>query len=453
MAAATMAEHQAVGDQGHHAGGRLLLLRDAGEIVEKTLRDLAVRFGGTFSEADREDIAQEAYRKVLEADRRGIVVRAPLAMVKKAARNLALDRLRASGRVDQLSAELVAAGASADPESVILTRADLVRGIEAAEQLPPEQKAVYRATVIDGLSPQEACRLLSMPRSTFFKYRQLALSHVQSAQLSDNPEFDRGEYKLLSAYALGIANAREKARVRRLLRHDPRAAAILRDLRRGHEVAGAALPPLGVFGHEPIQGLAGVFARGRDAITSVLNRGAAEGAEHAAAIAGSGAGRAGGVAGAGLLAKVTLGGGGQAALACLVGGGAVVACVATGVLPSPIESSQGEGRPAAEQVEPERHRPAQPVGITSTLPSQLGHEKPPSSEANGPTRDGDGGEDATSTTATTPSTEPVIEASTPAVEQEFGVDQGAVPASGPAPADTNDSDGASAGTVRQEFGP
>jgi hypothetical protein len=48
--------------------------------------------------------------------------------------------------------------------------------------------------------------------------------------------------------------------------------------------------------------------------------------------------------------------------------------------------------------------------------------------------------------------DPVVAPTAPATEQEFDVVAAATPASSPAPADTNDRNGASAGTVRQEFG-
>jgi len=46
----------------------------------------------------------------------------------------------------------------------------------------------------------------------------------------------------------------------------------------------------------------------------------------------------------------------------------------------------------------------------------------------------------------------VLEESAPAIEQEFSADSAGVPVGG-APPDTDDSNGASASTVREEFGP
>jgi RNA polymerase sigma-70 factor (ECF subfamily) len=436
---------------------------DAATIVQKTLRDLEIRFGRQLAADEREDIAQEAYAKVLAAEEGGSEVRAPLAMVRRSAVNVAIDRLRRSSRKDVALTEAhpAVARTDTDPATVILTRADLARGIEAAEQLPPKQQAVYRATVIDGLSPSDACRRLAMPRSTFFKYRDQAIAHVQSAQLGEaESRFAGGEEKLLSAYALGLANARERARVRRLLRHDPRARVLLRELKRGHELAAGALPALLIVGRVPdpagvTERVTAAVGRIRDLIQDAAHRTAREAADTAGASAGA-AGKGAGAAGAGLIAKLTVGGGGSAAIACLVGGGALVACVATGVLPTPLNTESGDARAPVEH-QPSHAAPRPPRVADIADLQQL-------SEADSADAPSAGGEDhrnrprrSSRSTADEQSRQSsaessVVSPSAPVVQQEFGVDAGATPVSG-APPDTNDSDGASAATVRQEFGP
>jgi DNA-directed RNA polymerase specialized sigma24 family protein len=439
-------------------------LRDeAARILAKTLRDLDIRFRTQLPPDEREDIAQEAYAKVLAAEEGGAEVRAPLAMVRRSAINAAIDRLRLSSRNDVALTEFhpALARADADPAAQVLTRADLARGIEAAEQLPPKQQAVYRAAVIDGLSPSEACRQLAMRRSTFFKYRDQAIAHVQSAQLEGaDTRFAGGEHKLLSAYALGLASARERARVRRLLRHDPQARVLLRELKRGHELAAGALPAVVISEdlHDAARGadrLAAVVGRLRDAVHDAAHRAARETTD-AAALSGGGASRGAGAAGAGVLAKLTIGGGGSAAVACLVGGGALITCVAMGVLPNPIRMStlQDSGAPARES-SASTARTAPVPNLTELVQKTAASpaEKNPSTDDQRKASKGRARErSSTHGGITTGAESSVVSPAAPPAQQEFGVDAGATPVGG-APPDTNDADGASAATVRQEFGP
>jgi len=434
------------------------LIADAGEIVEKTMVSLAMQFGATLSERDREDLAQEAYLRVLDRHKAGEEVRSPTAFVKTAARNLTLDGLR-RGRFE-LTEEPDAIPDTArarDPEGSLLARVDLARGIEAAEQLPPAQQAVYRATVIEGLDPGAALRRLGMKRSTFYKHLKLAHAHVQTALIGTDSPYARGEYKLLSAYAFGVASAREAARAERLIRNSPEAAALLRELHRGHQTAAAALPPIAFESADSgiLERLALLPGRIREATTSHFPRDSSDASEAATALASSGAGRGAGAASAGVLAKLgALSLGGKAAAGCLATGATVAACVASGLLPAPGGPGDASGEAPRQSAserrveDPARVEPPEPAGV---LPSQLDHPEP-SPETNSAPSPSEEPAPEPAPAPAEPAPVETVAPSTPPQEQELGLESAGVPASGSSGSSSTGS-GASGSDVRQEFGP
>jgi hypothetical protein len=436
---------------------------NAAELLEQAER--ALRFdpqiGPALSEEERQDLASDTYERLLRRHREGRIYNGGLSsLTQKTALNLARNYLAHRnflGPGDPTTEALARASEELAPDEALFRKVDLAGGIEAAEQLPREQMRVYRALVVDGLGTAEAIKRLKMRRSTFFKYRKLAFDHVTSALLDgeDSPAA-RERLKLLAAYDAGIADARQRARARRLLKNDPSARAELLALRRGHRVAAVGLPVFLAHSDAGAGRIAAVaerlgelVGRGRDAVSGVFQRGASEAVEPTAAISSSGVGRGVGLAGAGLLAKIAaLGTGGQVAAACLAGGGVtLIACVATGVIALPGPSDSHEGT-ASQPVEREAKVDAPKLAPTSTLPSQVGHEAPPPAPPQPNEKTSNAGAETATTTAET-----VVAPTASPTQQEFGVAAAATPASGPAPADTNDSDGASAGTVRQEFGP
>lgn len=434
------------------------LIADGNEIVEKTIAHLRVRFGITYSRSEREDLAHEAYVRLLEYRDRGGEIRAPLAAVKRSAVNLGFDqanRERREPAEDPMSDRFLSEVAGGAPDGIVAGRIALARAIDAASTLPPEQQAVYRALVIDELTPAKARRRLGMAPSTFFKYRKRAFDWVTDALLADqDSEAGRERTRLLTAYEYGTCTDAERARVRRLLKADPSVRPQLVSIREGHRAVAISLPALALHGDNAeatagvLERLAAATGRVRDALAGPLQRGGAEVGETTAAIATSGAGRGAGAVGAGLLAKFgALGGGTQAAIACLAGGAVVTTCVATGIL-SGSNPSSGDGereRPRAERAGEPRPAPA----AAGVVPTQVGDSEPaPAPQPPDRERDSSGEEDAEASARP----EPVLEESAPAVQQEFTPDSAGVPVSGAA-ADTNDSNGASAGTVREEFGP
>lgn len=445
------------------------LEKDASELLERAKRALRydARIGPSLSEEEREDLASDTYERLLRRHRRGqLHNRGLISLTQTTALNLARNYLahrNFQGPGDPSSEDFVRSGHVDAPDEALFRKVDLVGGIEAAEQLPEEQKRVYRALVVDELRPAEAIRRLRMRRSTFFKYRKLAFDHVTSALLeTEESPAAQQRHRLLAAYDAGTANARERARARRLLKTDPLARAELLALRRGHEVAAVGLPVASIaqsmdagYAEGIVERLAAAAGRGRDALSNAVHRYGGDAADTPAAIAGSGAGRGAGAAGAAILGKIAAAGtGAQVAGVCVGGGGAaLVACLATGViaLPSSGQSLPDDEVDVPRREEVARERAFEPV---ATMPSQVGHPAPRVAETQRPEP-----REATDQPVEPPddvvpdAPEPVVAPTASAETQEFGVAAAATPATGPAPADTNDSNGASAGTVRQEFGP
>ncbi len=213
------------------------------EQVHAVLVHLRAHFNGALSVDDREDLAQSAYCELLEKERGGEAVEAPLALMKQIAwrdaRDLLRDRREAA---TDPSAELFRnlQDPAPGPEARLLTRAALARALEALDQLGGAEKAAYCARVVDGLAPRQACLRLGLPRSTYCHHLKRAIDAFQ-ATLND-ARFRAVELTLLAAYIAGIASLSERRRAERLINADPHAAAVARRLRRLREGATGTHP-------------------------------------------------------------------------------------------------------------------------------------------------------------------------------------------------------------------
>jgi hypothetical protein len=296
--------------------------------------------------------------------------------------------------------------------------------------------------------------LLGISRQGYFKRIKTALARVEQVAGYRSPEFNQRQRQLLSDYVSGVATEEERARAERLIASDPYALAVARELRRTHETAALLLPVFGVGAGEAVGGegpIASAIARVSEAVSGLVGRSPAPAEIAKSSVITSGAGRGAGVAGAGLLAKAFGGlSASEVALGCL-GSGAVatVACVATGILPFPGGSDR---EPSAEaQIEraarPQERTP-RPVRLLQRSPA------PVSQEVNEADSDRGGGVSNAqgSGGAPAPAAASTLEPDTPPEVQEFGVAGAGTPVGGASP-DTDDANGASASTVRQEFGP
>lgn len=202
------------------------------DLVREVVSHLRVRFGDALTAEEREDLAQSAYCELLDKERAGEVVSAPLALTKRIAwrdaRDLLRDRREAA---TDPSAPLFLAlrDPGATPEGRLLARAALARAVEAVEQLDEPHRAAYRACIA-GLAPRPASLALGIPRSTYC-YRLRGATNTLEATV-DGARFQVLEATLLSAYVAGIASVEERRRAERLVSADPHAAAVARRLRK-----------------------------------------------------------------------------------------------------------------------------------------------------------------------------------------------------------------------------
>ncbi len=185
------------------------------------------RYSKGISREDVEDLVQEALIEVFVRRRRGERIKNPIAYMRAVAWRDARDLLRARREIAIDPSDQVLAGVadpSSPPEERLDDRAELARAIEAIEQLESNHRAAYRARFIEELSTKEACRRFSLPSSTYHHRLRRAIETVQ-ARL----ESKRFAAKLLAAYVAGIASRAERRRAERLIRNDPRSAALARE--------------------------------------------------------------------------------------------------------------------------------------------------------------------------------------------------------------------------------
>ncbi|MQA74693.1 MAG: hypothetical protein GEU88_10200 [Solirubrobacterales bacterium] len=432
------------------------------DAVRKAVHDRVSRaFRGSVNEHDIEDATSAALEALLNEHRRAPVgdMRAFTATVGfRAAREI--NRRPRAVPFDPLdSPALEQEDPTASPVEHIDARARVARIAEALEQLDDDKLAAFHLRIVEDLSHEEACERLGLGRSAYFERVKVAKARVEGAVELSSHVFERRQRQLLSDYVAGIADERARARAERLIAADPQAAVLARELRRSHEDAVLVLPTLALveIGQQDAAGRLGdLLDRAREVASGWLGRGPDPSELASSPALAAGGARGAGAAGAGLLAKALGGiGAGKVALGCLGGGAAAtIACVATGVLPLP---SQGGEREAAPHRSPEKRvgppeRPARqariveaverrPAAPTPTKPSPP-PEAPPTSDAR----------DESAEPAAAPQPASALEPDVAPEVQEFGVAAAGTPVGG-APPDTNDADGASASSVRQEFGP
>lgn len=434
--------------------GRLDLLANAGALREAAAREARVM---GLSREDSEDVAQDAYATLLVQCGRGYEAHDPRGLIKRISRRAAIKKVERQREqpFDPDAPLFVAQAEVSGVDEAYASRVDLATAAEALAQLGEGQRRAYKLK-LERTSWQRATKVLGCSKSQYFERAKLAGQYVGEALAGENRAFNKATRLLINAFVLESESlsADERRRARRLIERDPHAAALARELRRGHEALGAALPPVAV--HESLE--PGIFERLgaglgklRDQVSGAFGSGR-EGAEAAATQAmASGGTRGAGAAGAGGIAGL-LGAGGAKIAAICGGAAATVACVAVvapDVLPGGDNQAEAERAPAVEQVRNESGMHS--VETPALLPVQVERAAAAEPEPN-PKAEDDGGGDADGSEPA-PAPEPVVEETAPASTQQFGVEAAATPATGPAPADTNDSDGASAGTVRQEFGP
>jgi RNA polymerase sigma factor (sigma-70 family) len=132
--------------------------------------------------AEAEDILQESLYELVLAHRMMQPVEQAGAWLLRVARNRIIDRFRRSGargaRLEQRAEE--SAGSDAGPEAAAM-RALLLAEIETAlAQLPPEQREVFIAQELEGISFRELAERLGVSINTLLSRKRYAVRSLRA---------------------------------------------------------------------------------------------------------------------------------------------------------------------------------------------------------------------------------------------------------------------------------
>jgi RNA polymerase sigma factor (sigma-70 family) len=395
---------------------------------EATLRRTARRYSICADDAD--DALQRALeillRKAPSEDQRElikwtqtVVKHEALAVRRERERILAGPAARAPEPDAEDWVALIPSGADGPPERAERREA-VSRSREALQSLKPQELRAltllaegysYREiSEITGYSATKINRCLAEGRERFRRFVGRSEGGERCAEMRP----------LLSAFCDGEASAEDTAEMREHLRACGQCRATLRAYRAAPAAAAALAPslPLGRSlldrAHEAVAGMASRFGGGGGATDSTLTQIAT----------------AGGTRGAGMAALAKL------AAVCVGTVGGAAACVATGVVPAPLELAADQSpSPRLERTTPDTAEPTTPSveyepAPPAPAPTEEDHESKPEKQA----------EEPAANAAPTP------EASAGAVEY---TPPPPATESAPSPSPT----GSSSGSVAGEFGP
>ncbi len=411
------------------------LRRPAGGLIRRA-------YGSAFAEDEIDDLYSSAWVGTLRALQRRhaeLDDEAIRSYLLTAVANQASKEIRRRKR--KPIAPLEAAGSVAElgdtPEDTAAAREDDNITKDVLSSLPPRRRAVMLLRYGWGLDPKEVCGMVDglSPRA----YRKEVTRGVDELasriKLVEEGRWCQEREPVLKAYAAGIADPDQTIQAQHHLSHCRHCHEFVGKLTgQLHDLGSAiALPgALEALDTEAtlLERLGGAADRVRDTAAGVFSR-----SDPSDAIAGATQARGAGAAAAGVTAKLTgLGTAAKVSLACLGGGVAATACVATGVLPTPIAES--DGKPVRRIVSGEIANgplPAPPIAV----PPQTAVDAPP------PVAD----DTSTREPAHVAQAEPVLAPETPPAVTEFGVESGASPT-----ASGSGTSSASTATT-EEFGP
>lgn len=361
-----------------------------------------------------------------------------------------------------------------DEQAIGLESGSIARDLLSS--LPPRRRAVMLLRYGWGMKPKEVCGLVDglSPRA----YRKEVTRGVE--QLIDRlRQVESGEWcesrePIIRDYVAGIADEDAKRQAVQHIHHC-RACADLVSRLNGHlhelgsSVVLAAVAGGADGGKLPIlDRFASLIHRGKEATTSVADRGEST----LGSVASSGGARGSGAVGAGALAKIAaLGTVGKAAVVCVGAGAAATACVAAGVVPGvSLAGRDADGDVNRPVVTHERHRTeatTTPGPSTDTIIAVAGAEVSPHADPE-PAEGGQSTEDShthtTEDVETAPEGAPAdsVAPTAPPVDQEFGLaaagttestSSGTSSTPAPSQGGTSSGSGASGSEIGQEFGP
>ena len=131
---------------------------------------------------DAEDLVQEVFAELVEANRRLMPIDHVTGWLFQVARNRIVDLFRKKKPVpldEVLDIEELLPSREAGPDAVYL-RGEIIEALSAAlDELPPEQRAVFVAHEIDGLSFQEISAATGVGVNTLLSRKRYAVLHLR----------------------------------------------------------------------------------------------------------------------------------------------------------------------------------------------------------------------------------------------------------------------------------
>jgi RNA polymerase sigma factor (sigma-70 family) len=138
------------------------------------------------SPSDVDDVIQETYYRVLQADSLEHI-REPRAFLMQTAKNIVTDRLRRDAVVSiQAMATLEELGVADDaptPERIVAARAELDWVLRLAARLPERCRKVFRARRLHGLSQKETSETLELTVS-MVEYETIRAMDLMSGMIA-----------------------------------------------------------------------------------------------------------------------------------------------------------------------------------------------------------------------------------------------------------------------------
>ena len=153
------------------------------------------RMEGRFS-ADGEDVAQDAYVRILQSEDQGRAIAEPVGYLLRVARNLFIDRHRAAAREGAVIVrtgriDLAGIRGSADPERVLAGKQRLAVALETIQRLPPRCREAFEAHRFEGLSYAAIARRMGISSSMVEKHIAEAMARLARAlEHADGPGDD-----------------------------------------------------------------------------------------------------------------------------------------------------------------------------------------------------------------------------------------------------------------------
>jgi RNA polymerase sigma factor (sigma-70 family) len=134
------------------------------------------------SEQEAQDVAQEAYVRMLQLDARGAVSYLSAYLFKTAA-NIAIDRMRRTQigqRIHQAVSHALGDVASPPPEHEIASRQELDLIAHYLEELPPKCRQAFYLHRIHDMSLDDVARELGVTKRMVHHYLLRAIVHCRS---------------------------------------------------------------------------------------------------------------------------------------------------------------------------------------------------------------------------------------------------------------------------------